>query len=70
MVLACSLKLIWCCLVPSVCSDGDEGSDKTYTTTLLGGSKGKSRYLLKWSARTVPKRAAGVFENVFPGSHI
>ena len=25
MVLACSLKLIWCCLVPSVCSDSDEG---------------------------------------------
>ncbi|KAI3666371.1 hypothetical protein L1987_89123 [Smallanthus sonchifolius] len=25
VVLACSLKLIWCCLVPSVCSDSDEG---------------------------------------------
>jgi hypothetical protein len=70
VVLACSLKLIWCCLVPSVCSDSDEGY--AYTTTLLGGSKWKSRYLLKWSARTVPKRAVltGVFENVFPGSHI
>ncbi|KAI3729606.1 hypothetical protein L6452_18267 [Arctium lappa] len=25
VVLACSLKMIWCCLVPSVCSDSDEG---------------------------------------------
>jgi len=70
VVLACSLKLIWCCLVPSVCPDSDERY--AYKTTLLGGSKWKSRYLLKWSTRTVPKGVAltGVFENVFPGSHI
>lgn len=54
MVLAFSLKLIW----PSFSLFWLRWRIlySAYTTTLLGSSKWKSRYLLKWSARTVPKK--------------
>jgi len=64
VVLAFSLKLIWCCLLPSVCSDSDDGySILPIQLPCLVVPNGSLGYLLKWSARTLPKRAAltGVF---------